>query len=410
MNILVLTSVYPQSDDEKNIGVTPVVEYFSEEWVKQGHRVLVIHNSSYYPKFIYLLPDKIIKKINSKFGIVIPNKEQSKTLNTIKNGVSNYRLPILKIIPKKIFTKRQIEKQFNNIESILSDEKFAPDIAIGHWENPQIQLLTIIKEKWSIKTSLVFHGLVYLNQKRYLSYLKDMINSLDVIGARSKAIANQVKSILNLKDDPFICNSGMPDRYFNIDENLVTLINNKKTDSYLFVGRLIKRKNVKTILLALNDIYINENFVFNIIGDGGEKDNLFSITSNLQSAKNINFAGYRNREEVIQFMSMTEVFIMISDNETFGLVYIEAMSQGCIVIASKDGGMDGIIKNGINGFLCEQGNKNELVHVCNIIRNMPKEEKKQIALNAIKTAYKFSDSNVAKDYLNNVLQQHSISD
>ena len=34
MNILVLTSVYPQDDDENNIGVTPVVQYFAKEWIK----------------------------------------------------------------------------------------------------------------------------------------------------------------------------------------------------------------------------------------------------------------------------------------------------------------------------------------------------------------------------------------
>lgn len=404
MNILVLTSIYPQSDDEKNIGVTPVVEYFCEEWVRQGHNVLVIHNSSYYLKIIHLLPDKIIKKINSKFGIVVPNKDQSTTMNTVKNGVKNYRLPLLKIIPRWTFTKRQIEKQFIKIETILNMENFKPDIAIGHWENPQIQLLAKIKKEWNIKTSLVFHGISYINRKRFMNYLIDMVDSIDVIGARSKTIADQVKLILKLKSDPFICYSGITDKYFPKENHLHSLINNKKSDSYLFVGRLIKRKNIDSILLALNEVYICKDFAFYIIGDGGEKNNLESIASTLNSANNIIFTGYKDRNDVIQFMSMTEVFIMISDNETFGLVYIEAMSQGCIVIASKDGGMDGIIKNGFNGFLCEQGNKDELIRICNIIRNMSKEEKSQISLNAINTAYKFSESNVAKEYINNILQ------
>ena len=124
MNLLVLTSIYPQPDDEKNIGVTPVVKYFCEEWVKQGHNVLVIHNSSYYPKLFYLLPDNIIKKTNSKFGIVIPNKNQSKILNTTCKGVRCYRLPMLKIIPKRIYTEKQVASQFDKIESIIFGDGF----------------------------------------------------------------------------------------------------------------------------------------------------------------------------------------------------------------------------------------------------------------------------------------------
>ena len=40
-NILVLTSIYPADDIPK--GWTPVVHYFTKEWVKQGHRVLVVN-------------------------------------------------------------------------------------------------------------------------------------------------------------------------------------------------------------------------------------------------------------------------------------------------------------------------------------------------------------------------------
>jgi glycogen synthase len=104
-------------------------------------------------------------------------------------------------------------------------------------------------------------------------------------------------------------------------------------------------------------------------------------------------------------MDKTEVFIMVSDNETFGLVYLEAMSRGCIVIASKNGGMDGIIKNGVNGFLCEQGNENELYKILKKIKGMSIEEKKSISENGIKTSSNFKDSHVAQNYLENVVDK-----
>ena len=56
-------------------------------------------------------------------------------------------------------------------------------------------------------------------------------------------------------------------------------------------------------------------------------------------------------------MKNAQIFTLISDNETFGMVYIEAMLQGCLVIASKGGGFDGIIQDGINGFICNPEGK-----------------------------------------------------
>ena len=54
---------------------------------------------------------------------------------------------------------------------------------------------------------------------------------------------------------------------------------------------------------------------------------------------------------------------MISKEETFGLVYLEAMSMGCITIASKNEGMEGIIIDGENGFLCTAGDDDELASI-----------------------------------------------
>ena len=42
---------------------------------------------------------------------------------------------------------------------------------------------------------------------------------------------------------------------------------------------------------------------------------------------------------------------MVSDNETFGMVYIEAMLAGCVTIASKAGGVDGVIIDGKMDFI-----------------------------------------------------------
>ena len=91
---------------------------------------------------------------------------------------------------------------------------------------------------------------------------------------------------------------------------------------------------------------------------------------------------------------------MISEGEAFGLVYLEAMSRGCITIASKNEGMDGIIKDGINGFLCESGNQFDLENKLRFISCLSAKEIKVIKINAIHTAQEYTNEKAAFKYLN----------
>lgn len=94
MNILVLTSIYPHADGESSAGVTPVVHYFAREWVKMGHNVQVINSCNRYPKLLYILPEKFLITISSRFDVIFPKKNQGKDLISIKDGVQIARFPL----------------------------------------------------------------------------------------------------------------------------------------------------------------------------------------------------------------------------------------------------------------------------------------------------------------------------
>ena len=113
--------------------------------------------------------------------------------------------------------------------------------------------------------------------------------------------------------------------------------------------------------------------------------------------------GRLERNEIKNYLNKSDVFVMISKHETFGLVYLEAMAAGCITIASKNEGFDGIIKDGVNGFLCEAGNTDELTSIINRINSMSKEDLEIISNNAQTTAKQMTDSQVAAAYINSVL-------
>ncbi len=94
---------------------------------------------------------------------------------------------------------------------------------------------------------------------------------------------------------------------------------------------------------------------------------------------------------------------MVSEKETFGMVYIEAMLAGCVTIASKDGGVDGVIVNEENGYLSPEGDADALAEVYKKIELMSDEDIDRLRKNAVKAALGYKDYAVAEKYLNDVL-------
>lgn len=123
---------------------------------------------------------------------------------------------------------------------------------------------------------------------------------------------------------------------------------------------------------------------------------------------NVAFLGQINRNDIIDWYDKSDCFVMISDHEVFGLVYLEAMSRGCITIAGDNGGMVGIIEDGVNGFLCKPGDSEALADIIRRINNMTVEERREMSRKARQTALEFTDNKVAQYYLENVTKLEPI--
>jgi L-malate glycosyltransferase len=397
-----MTSVYPSPNDDKNVSITPVVHYFAKQWVLMGHEVIVIYNANRYPDFLKFIPRKIKNTLMSKFSFVPLVNDNEGDIHYLLDNVKVYRYPMLKIIPRGLFFKNQIKNQNNKIIETLDKSRFKPDLIINHWDNPQIQLSSLIKNHYKAKNVLVFHGLGNLKSKLKGKVLKESLKNVNIVGFRSLEMQNEFHRLFGKFKREFICYSGIPDDYVINNKHTSKKSFNRKVYKYLYVGSLIKRKNPDTIIKALAKLKNQENFEFNIVGEGPMKKELEELSKQLGVAENIHFLGRVSREEVIQLMQESECFTMVSNNEVFGLVYLEAMLQGCIVICSRNEGFDGIIKDGDNGFVCDAGNVEELVSIYSKIDLMDNDIKSSLSDRAKKTAEYYTDSQVAKDYLNNI--------
>ncbi len=401
MNLLVLTSVYPQPDD-RNV-VTPTVQYFCRKWAEAGHRVMVIHSNSCFPKPCYWVSEKLADTLSAKMGFIFPNKESRSPLHRMDAGVRVYRLPMKKRIPHGRFSNRALDQQVCRIEAILKEQSFVPDLMISHWLNPQVDLVRLLRKKYTAKTSIVFHNDCSQETIKQFS-LSDIHQVFDAVGCRNQADADKTKALLSLPYDPFLCYSGIPDEYAAMQQSVLSgekpLACNRE---FIYVGRLVTYKNVDTILKALAMAFPEKDFTLHVVGVGAELDALKNLAQSLDITPNVIFHGAMPREQVFDLMRRCFCFTMVSNHETFGMVYMEALLAGCVTIASQKGGVDGVIRHGENGCLSPQGDPEALAKLyTQIVREEPATIR-ELRVHAIQTAMQYKDSAVAERYLQDVL-------
>ncbi len=398
-NILLLTPIYPADDIPSN--ATPVVHYFAKEWVKLGYIVKVVHYPSNFP-FIMRWGAKILHNyLESKLNQPIrTNKLKHKEY--IIDGVLVKRLPLFKNKPHGRYAKKQIQRAANNTIAWCERQNFIPDVIVGHWVNPQIEIMMALKRYYNVPTCLVMHDAGNDFLTIYKDEYKNMLAQIDILGYRSDAIKRKFEAKFGVHDKWFYCYSGIPKELCDYDVAEKSFFNISK---FIFVGMLIPRKHPITLLNALRESNIT-NYHLYYIGNGKQQEDIKKlINSDALLANKVSLVGRIPRLEIKKYLAEADVFAMISKNETFGLVYLEAMAAGCITIASRDEGFDGIIKDGFNGFLCEAGNKEELTSIINKINCMTPIERRLISDNARATAIQMTDKMVAKKYLDD-LQQH----
>jgi len=131
-----------------------------------------------------------------------------------------------------------------------------------------------------------------------------------------------------------------------------------------FVGRLSPEKGVDTLLLAAEKL---PEVQFHIAGNGPLLSRLTK-----QSPKNTAFLGFLKKSELAELYYKAKFVVMPSlCFETFCLVAAEAMSYGLPVIASRRGGLQELVVDGLNGLLFEPGNAEELAEKIKLLWENP---------------------------------------
>lgn len=391
-NIVIISTLYPQSRSVTPIEKTYAIHNFAKEWVKKGHKVYsVVPNSN------------------------IPEKFSMEEMDGVKILSVNYFLPFG--IPSQ--RDLGIISYFFKLVGVILKHRIIYRIRPKGWKNraAKIALANILRTKSPRPDCIVVHGSRSLSLARYLYPLKgkvfltlhqtDLLNPKDTkinvkkykpnfIGYRSYKIREKAETvfpeILSFPGQKII-SSGIPEAEIQEESLFFRPLGSAKI-KMVTVARLLKSKNIDTLIKTISKL--PENFSLDIIGEGKEEGELKSLA---REDPRINFLGFLPRDKVLSRMADYDIFILVSRNETLGLVYLEAMSQGLIVIGSKDEGIDGIIKNGINGFLVSSGNEEELFSALNSIAELNKDEISALKMKSLETIRDYSAETVAEKYL-----------
>jgi len=161
---------------------------------------------------------------------------------------------------------------------------------------------------------------------------------------------------------PFIKNE-------NIIKNKYNYISKEnKIPTLGFLGRICEEKGIEVIIKA-SKILESQNFKHNILIAGNLKDKRFETNINKllnlsKNIKSINFTGKLDEYQKKQFFQKIDILLLPSINsfEAFGLVQLEAMNFGKLVISSALKGVQIPVQLTENGYICKVNNSKDLVN------------------------------------------------
>lgn len=394
MNILFITDLYPVKSDEKTTPRTLLA--FVEEWKKMGHNVDILKPNFILNSFLRGKPFYKSGQYGDVFNI-------------------NYWTPFWFDVKRKfngnsrLGTLAQLNKHNYNIvvahmpSGILFADKLGlPFVAGIH--NSDIEVLTNPLYKIHFKPRL-----------------EKALKNAKAIACRSFVLQDKLLKLYpEFEEKTFVAPSGIDKKAamfldtkqnekhsadtnfsrftshisLSSDMNHSLLTTHHSPIKVLTCAHFKKRKNIDKVIKACKGL---ECFELTVIGDGKERKKLEKID------KNVIFTGRLPHDEVLAKMRNSDIFVLPSVGETFGMVYLEAMASGCITVCTKEDGIDGIIKDRENGFLTEPNSESIKETLLNI-KNLTKEELNSLYTNSFNTIQHYTSTLCAERYLQQILK------
>lgn len=229
----------------------------------------------------------------------------------------------------------------------------------------------------------------------YLTGIKVLVHAEKVV-FQSKSSLNNIllllpKSIQKSLLSKYIIIPNGIDIFWHKNILSVNRIFNNKKFSIITTASIEYRKNILLVVKVIEKLNrIGYKIEYNIAG--AIKDE--SVFEDMVKYPFVHYLGSLNQDELLKAYRQSDIFVMVSFNETFGLVYAEAMSQGLPVIYTKNEGFDKQFDEGVVGYHVAPDSPDELESaILKVSDNY-----QQLSKNALECVKKFDWYEIANRY------------
>ncbi len=248
-------------------------------------------------------------------------------------------------IPKCILQRVSISA-LNILYRKIIKEQGKPDIVHAHFTSVGY-IVSRLKNKMNIPFVMTEHSSSIMKPKidrRLFNIANKAYKSADALIVVSLALKKIIKKRFG-KDTIYIPNI--------VDTELFNYSRKQKDEIFRFIsiGRLVALKRMDLTIEAFAKAFRNNDKVsLTIFGEGPERAKLENMIEAYNIGHKVKLMGLQSRKQIAESLKNSDCFVLASQAETFGVVYMEALACGVPVIATKCGGPEAFI-NEENGLL-----------------------------------------------------------
>jgi len=323
MKILILTNNFPNQNHYGNTFVKSLVDRIAKVYDK----VYVISAVPYFPRW-------------AKVFLNNSNKPSYDFKNYCYENVEVY-YPKFFTLPLESFRKKSGDNAAKSVIKCITQNNIEYDIIHSHfaWISGYIGMK--LKEKSGKRHVLTAHGFdVYLlpfKNEFWKNQMRKVYGSADSLITVSNSNAEKLKE---LGYDSKVIPNAFSEKF---EEPKKIILN---------IGNLVKIKNQINLINAANILKDKRtDFLIYVIGGGPEYKRLDKRINELRLNEYVKLTGPKANDEVAALLNKSDLLVISSYSESFGVTAIESLACGVPVVATINGGSEELILQNENGLL-----------------------------------------------------------
>ena len=235
--------------------------------------------------------------------------------------------------------------------------------------------------------------------KSFQPVIEFAINQSDAVTAVSESLKEDTYQFFDIKKNIEVIPNFIDPSLYRFAEDIELRSQFAEKDEVIIthISNFRKVKRVDDVIRIFEGVQKQLSAKLLMVGDGPELHQVKNLARELGISDKVFFLGKSKRIE--QITSISDVFLLPSETESFGLVALEAMASGVAVVSSNVGGLPEVNKDGVTGFLNEVGDiEGMTASVLTILKD--KDTLARFKTNALDHSQKFELNKIVPVYEN----------